>query len=479
MWGHGRDIKVVKRLANFGRVAAAVAVAVGLGACSTFQSEVLDASFWSNSPLKDSNEAELGLAELAKGNYVTAEGHFQKALKTNPQDLHALIGSGILYQNTGQDTKAREMYEAVLALRPDRAEQFVIWNSIATRPISEIASVNLALLETGETVSGMQRNGPAGQRNAEGQAAAPSSVQLADAVARIHAAQFRPPPPATSSRMAPAGTAGDTPAVGLNNADSAIVSRFKTLRALRDQHLIAEDEYASRRAANVGALLPLTAPPPAAGLDRPVPSTQQITGRLRAIGRALEMRALSVGQHSAERAMILDALMPASPAVVANPPPPPDGVMEAADAVRRLEHLKDEALISSDEQARERTAIDTALRGRPAPAGPAAAAAPTPLKAKAVAASGGSAGGPMPAIHLASYRSQRMAQSGWERLRKSHGQLLGGLEPQIARVDLGKGKGIYFRLKAGPLANKQAAATLCRKLKARNQYCQPTIAGSG
>ena len=37
--------------------------------------------------------------------------------------------------------------------------------------------------------------------------------------------------------------------------------------------------------------------------------------------------------------MILDALMPSAPVVVANPKAPPRGLMEAADAVRRLEQL--------------------------------------------------------------------------------------------------------------------------------------------
>ena len=126
------------------------------------------------------------------------------------------------------------------------------------------------------------------------------------------------------------------------------MSRYTTLKVLRDQGLVTPDEFNARRQTNIGALLPLTSPPPAAGLDRPVPTTEQIAGRLRAIGRALEMRAISVAQHSAERTMILDALMPSAPVVVANPATPPRGLMEAADSVRRLEKLRDEGFINSD-----------------------------------------------------------------------------------------------------------------------------------
>ena len=116
-----------------------------------------------------------------------------------------------------------------------------------------------------------------------------------------------------------------------------MAGRFETLRILRDQGLITPDEYQARRKANVGALLPLSSPPPAAGLDRPGPNSTQMVGRLQAIGRALEMRAITISQHAAERSMILDALLPAAPVTVANPGRPPSGLMEAADGVRRLE----------------------------------------------------------------------------------------------------------------------------------------------
>ena len=117
------------------------------------QGELFDETFWAGSPFRVNDEAELGIADMAKGNYVSAEAHFKRALRTNPRDIDALIGAGILYQNTGQTTKSRQMYEAVLALHPDETHQFVIWNNIETKPAAQIASVNLSLLETGGTPS--------------------------------------------------------------------------------------------------------------------------------------------------------------------------------------------------------------------------------------------------------------------------------------------------------------------------------------
>ncbi|MDA1091333.1 MAG: tetratricopeptide repeat protein [Proteobacteria bacterium] len=441
------------------RIAFVVLIAIGLGACGLFQGDLFQNSFWASSPFQNNDEAELGIAELAKGNYVTAEGHFQRALRRNPKDVHALLGAGILYQNTGQLTKAREMYEAVLAIRPDESVQFVVWNNITTRPASQIASVNLSLLDSGNVSSAM--SAPSGEPMAKVAAAPVTSPMLG-----------RPSPIAApmSAVPAPGAALPDMPAVGkFAGGDTNVVSRFATIRALRDQGLITQQEFDARRRANIGALLPLSAPPPSAGLDRPVPSTEQITGRLRAIGRALEMRAISVTQHAAERNMILDALMPSAPVVVANPGAPPSGLMEAADSVRRLEQLRNSGYIGSDEYAKERQSIELVMQPKQpkmAPPPPSSSPAPTRMKQ--------SSSGPSPAIHLASYRTEQNANKGWTQISGAHKNLIGDLEHKISRVNLGR-KGTYFRLKAGPFKSAADAKDMCSKLKRRRQFCEPTV----
>ncbi len=464
------------------RCAAVVAAAIGLGACGgVLQGDLFKDSFWASSPLKQNDEAELGLAEMAKGNYVTAEGHFQRALKANSRDVHALLGQGILYQTTGQTTRAREMYEAVLAIRPKESERMVIWNDVSTRPVSEIASVKLALLDSGGVLASMGR-GPTGPQTGDERPANPAAPPPVVSGAPNGTAMLGRPlatPASVATRAGPAAVAPAMPM--LANGDANIVSRFKTMRALRDQSLITEDEFDARRRSNIGSLLPLTSPPPAAGLDRPVPTTGQISGRLRAIGRALEMRAMSVSQHTAERSMILDALMPGAPVVVANPGKPPEGLMEAADAVRRLEQLQDGGFISSDEYARERKAIERAMQPTPMASNEEVTVASTVKAATAVspAKAEGKAKGLLPAVHLASYRSRKRAERGWVQLRRAHREVLDNLESEITKVDLGPRKGIFYRLKAGPVADKAAAAEVCRKLKSRRQYCEPSFMDDG
>ena len=85
--------------------------------------------------------------------------------------------------------------------------------------------------------------------------------------------------------------------------------------------------------------------------------------------------------------------------------------------------------------------------------------------------------GPQPAVHLASYRSQKAADRGWAQLRRAHRALLEGLKPEVAKVNLAR-KGTWYRLMAGPVESSQAATELCRKLKSRRQFCEPSFMGT-
>lgn len=409
-------------------------------------------------------QAELGLAELAKGNLGAAEVHFQAALKDDPDDPEALIGAGLLYQHKGDTVRAREMYQRVLALQPPVSKRLVALDSLEPRPITEIAAAYLSAID-GE--GGRTAAASAEEKQRAGEGLMPATVVVSGQPAETVYVD--------GSQSVPAKEEGN------------VIARFRTLRALRDQGLITGEEYARRRRANLGALLPLTALPPAAGLERPVPSSDAIAGRLRAIGRALETGVLTVSQHDRERAMILEALMPASPRVRAKPATPPNGAPEAEAASRRLTALRDEGYISAGEYGKERKALDRVLAGavrspaaakdaaRQATAKP-ARSAPRPGPPPSEAAAGG---GDLPAIHLASYRSREQASRGWTQLRRAYRRLLGDLKPAVAKVDLGPGKGVYYRLKAGPLASKAAADALCRKLKRHHQYCKPAVFVAG
>jgi cell division septation protein DedD len=98
-----------------------------------------------------------------------------------------------------------------------------------------------------------------------------------------------------------------------------------------------------------------------------------------------------------------------------------------------------------------------------APPTPAPAPAPAPVAAKAAPAGGDYL------IQLGALRSAPDAEKEWSRIQKSNADLLGTLKSDVVRVELGE-KGIFWRLRAGPLS-ELAAKQMCVELKARNQGC--------
>ena len=450
------------------RFAAIIAIGAGLAGCSAAQTgNLLDSRFWASSPIKGNNlSSDLGIAELVKGNYPMAEARFNQALKRNAKDPHALLGMAILYQNTGRTTQARAAYEALLASRPSESVRMVLLNQSDPKSVSEIASVKLALMESGGLVP--QMGGKTAMRGDGGAPMASPTMpvrSMSGMTPMVGSPMGAQAAPGATTRSLSQGMDSSTAMAGLSGGDAHIVTRFEALRMLLDEGLITPEEYKIRRSKNVGALLPLSSPPAASGLERALPPADQIAARLRAIGRALEMRAITITQHSAERSMILDGLMPADPAVVTNPAIPPKGLMAAADAVRRLEALKNSGLIGSDEYSKERAAIESGLQ---------------PVAPKMTRSMDGPKDldkpkGPQAGVHLGSYKSKNAADKGWAQLRRAHKALLSNLQPDVSKVNLGPRKGVFYRLKAGPLATQGEATSLCRKLKSRRQYCEPSF----
>lgn len=108
----------------------------------------------------------------------------------------------------------------------------------------------------------------------------------------------------------------------------------------------------------------------------------------------------------------------------------------------------------------------------PSPSPPArvAAAAPPPVAAAAPPP-------PTPAIEGRGYRLQigavrspEAATHEWERLKRLHADVLGGLEFTAQRVDLGE-RGIFYRIQAGPVADAAKAERDCSALKQRGVGC--------
>lgn len=151
---------------------------------------------------------------------------------------------------------------------------------------------------------------------------------------------------------------------------------------------------------------------------------------------------------------------PSSPVVVAPPPPPPPaGTTEAVPAPET------QSAVPSVEE------VLSAMRP-PLPADPRKDETPAETQIKAEAAK--LAAPPRTGrfqVQLAALRSREQVDTEWERLRRRNSDLLGDLDLSVMRADLGPDKGVFFRLRAGPLADEAAAKALCQKLSERKVGC--------
>ena len=94
---------------------------------------------------------------------------------------------------------------------------------------------------------------------------------------------------------------------------------------------------------------------------------------------------------------------------------------------------------------------------------PAAEAAAAP-EAEAAAAPPGAK------VQLHSARSRDRALAAWGRLSSQEKELLGSLAHRVVRAEIPE-RGVFYRLRAGPLPDKAAARRLCRLLKDRGRDC--------
>ncbi|MFD2262625.1 SPOR domain-containing protein [Lacibacterium aquatile] len=142
------------------------------------------------------------------------------------------------------------------------------------------------------------------------------------------------------------------------------------------------------------------------------------------------------------------AVVPAPQTVATNSPPPKPVAPPAAPAAQPV-------ALTPPKPAPAPAAAPTA----PKPV----VATPAPVAAAPVASIKGAK------IQLGSVRSVEAASSEWAKLQRTHPEL-GSLSMQASKVDIA-GKGTFYRVQAGPLADAGAASQLCGSLKAKNQDC--------
>lgn len=161
------------------------------------------------------------------------------------------------------------------------------------------------------------------------------------------------------------------------------------------------------------------------------------------------------------------AVPPPAPVPVPSPPPapPPAASMPAVPApaveVAKVPAPEPQKVEPPPAPAMPPAAVAPVAQPKtPVPAAPAAIAAVTPPPA-----SGGGV-----RIQLASLPDAATADQEWKRLQKANADVLGGLSSRVVPVQL-EGKGTWYRLQAGPFADKAGAQQACDALKQRKLGC--------
>jgi len=433
-WGATR--RGAKRWASVGMMALGATVLMSsLGGCGY----VYDRHGFTNSvtPWRDGQDSQEALAALTKGDLSLAESMANDGLARNPKDPYALLVLAIVYQNTGRDEAARQYYEALISMRPQATAVIGVGPNVQRRTIEDIARGNLASLGR----------------------MAPAAVTIDPTTGQV----MRPPQmPQVPQSVSPQDVAFAS--------DTNLILRFQGLHRLLDEGLITREEYDQRRAANLGSLLPYSvAQMGALGLGRAAPRPDELVNRLKAISANFEEKSISAVEHSAERDVILDALLPQKPARRADKPAPVHDDMQLAYQMSRLQRLRDAGVITDAEAAREKKVVQGQISTATAKADAAMRAASIyPDEAPPVPSAPHGAG-----VALGTYASEGKAEMGWQVLKERFPEQLANLQPSIKKVGT-KRRGYRYQLSVGPLEGKQAAKDLCRSLKRQEISCTPT-----
>lgn len=73
-------------------------------------------------------------------------------------------------------------------------------------------------------------------------------------------------------------------------------------------------------------------------------------------------------------------------------------------------------------------------------------------------------------VQVSAQRSADQAQASFANMKRRYKSVLGGFDPDIQRADLGD-RGIYYRVRIGPMASREAALRLCEQLKSAGGNC--------
>lgn len=321
-----------------------------LTGCAVFEKKDTDQeSNWLMQKFEKSGNKKADLATIAysHGDFKKALEIVAESLKENPRNQQALLVGALSSEKLGRNNRARQYYEDLILI--NGKESSILGSSNGTpEKITEIARKRLRMIAIKQSELIIEDKGGSKVFNLSKEAGAEQSKNTIN-----RAINKKPVSKASAAK----------PQIGslFTPQEQNIISRFLILKELAEKDLITKEEFLSRRMSNAGGLLPLTNTPPATGIDSPVPSPDLIIERINVLKEAVETRAITPQEFSAERDVIIEALLPPSPRTRMKPKAPSKDILGAAKDLRKLEVLYDLNLITSAEKANEQKAIEKYL----------------------------------------------------------------------------------------------------------------------
>lgn len=307
------------------------------------------------------DEANLATVAYSQGKFPQAEEHLTNALQLNPKNPQALMVGGMLYEQIGRPNRARQYYEDLIVLNGDDT---TILGSTSGKPerMADIAKNRLRMINVKQSKLVVEDHNGAKVFNIS------DPTGLRQSKSAIAEAIFLKDRKKNTGEKPTAEEEIKSVEILFSDNEQNMISRFLILKELAEKDLITKEEFLNARMTNVGALLPLTHKAPAFGIDRAVPSPDLILERIAVLKDAVETRAITPREFSAERNLIIEALLPPSPRQRMHNKAPAKDIMNAAKDLRKLEVLYDLNLITSKEKEKEQKAIEKYLGINRAPA---------------------------------------------------------------------------------------------------------------
>ncbi len=331
-----------------------------LGACAIIdKKDTAEESNWFVRMFEKDGQtyADKATITYSNGQFDKTLEYSTEALKDNPRNQQALLVGALAAEKLGRYNKARQYYEDLIIINGDETS-ILGSNTGQPQKISEIAKSNLRTITIAQSNLTIEnRDGTKHFAISEDAGNLQSKATIAEALSKKNIPAVRTQPIGVDDIFTP--------------QEQNIVSRFLILKELAEKDFITKDEFLSRRSANIGGLLPLTRQAPGVGIDQPVPSPDLIIERLEILKEGVETRAITPREFSAERDIIIEALMSPSPRQRIKNKAPSKNILDAAKDLRRLEVLYNLNLITDSEKNAEKKAVEKHLginRNTPKPA---------------------------------------------------------------------------------------------------------------